>query len=69
MMVEDTARMCKKNLSASRYDESEEHRARIFHGLVLRGEIRTAVLWVTEHKKRGGGAAKGRVHQDRLTCS
>ena len=44
---------CKHYLSASCHDKLEEHWAHIFHSLVLRGNLRTTVRWVTECKKGG----------------
>ena len=34
-------------------EETAEHRAKTFHGLVLRGKLRTAVRWIMEREKRG----------------
>ena len=43
MLVEDTLRSSTQYLTAVRREESAEHRAKTFHGLVLRGKLRTAV--------------------------
>ena len=41
------------HLTAVRREETTEHRAKTSHGLVLRGKLRTAVIWITEHEKGG----------------
>ena len=53
MMVEDTLRSSTQYPTAGRREETAEHRAKTFHGLVLRGKVRTAVRWVTEREKGG----------------
>ena len=53
MLVEETLRTCAQYLTAACREESEEHRANIFHNLVLRRKLRTAVRWITERKTRG----------------
>ena len=45
MLVEDTLRSSTQYLTAVRREESAEHRAKTFHGLVLRGKLRTAVIY------------------------
>ena len=39
--------------SILRREETAEHRAKTFHGLVLRGKLRTAVIWIREREKGG----------------
>ena len=51
MLVEDTLRSSTHYLTAVRREETAEHRAKIFHGLVLRGKLRMAVRWITEREK------------------
>ena len=53
MMVEDTLRSSTQYLTAVRREESAEQRAKTFHGLVLRGKLRTAVRWITERETGG----------------
>ena len=53
MLVEDTLRSSTQYLTAVRREETTEHRAKTFHGLVLRGKIRTSVRWITESEKGG----------------
>ena len=60
MLVEDTLRSSTQYLTAVRREETAEHRAKTFHGLVLRGKLRTAVRWITEQEK--GGVLQPEVH-------
>ena len=60
MLVEDTLRSSTQYLTAVRREETAEHRAKTFHGLVLRGKLRTAVRWITEREK--GGVLKPEGH-------
>ena len=53
MLVEDTLRSSTQYLTAVRREETAEHRAKTFHGLVLRRKLRTAMRWITERKKGG----------------
>ena len=53
MLVDDTLRSSTQYLTSVRREETAEHRAKTFHGLVLRGKLRTAMSWVTERKKGG----------------
>ena len=53
MLVEDTLRSSTQYLTAVRREETAEHRAKTFHGLVLRSKLRTAVRWITESEKGG----------------
>ena len=53
MLVEDTLRSSTQYLTAVRREETTEHQAKTFHGLVLRGKPRTAVRWITEREKGG----------------
>ena len=60
MLVEDTLRSSTQYLAAVCREETAEHRAKTFHGLVLRGKLRTAVRWITEREK--GGVLQPEVH-------
>ena len=53
MLVEDTLRSSTQYLTAVRREETAEHWAKTFHGLVLRGKLRTTVRWITEREKGG----------------
>ena len=46
-------RTCTQYLTAFRIEESKEHRAKIFHSLVLQGKLRTEVRWINEREKGG----------------
>ena len=48
MLVEDTLRSSTQYLTAVRRKETADHRAKTFHGLVLRRKLRTAVRCITE---------------------
>ena len=62
MLVKGMPLMREKYLSASCRDKSEEHRAWTFHRLVLRGDIWTAVCWMSDREK-------GFMMQPRETCT
>ena len=47
MLVEDTLQACGKYLTVSRREEMAEHQAQTYHSLVLRGNLWTAVQWIT----------------------
>ena len=53
MLVEDTMRSSTQYLTAVRREETAEHRAKTFYGLVLYVKIWTAVRWITEREKGG----------------
>ena len=53
MLVEDTLRSSTQYFTAVRREETAKHRAKTFHGLVLRCKLRTAVRWITEREKGG----------------
>ena len=53
ILVEETLRASNQYITAVRWEETAEHRAETFHGLVLRGKLWTLVRWITERKKRG----------------
>ena len=53
MLLEDTLRSSTQYLTAVRREETAEHWCKTFHGLVLRGKLRTTVRWITERKKGG----------------
>ena len=44
MLVEDILRTCAEYLTVAQREESADHRAQIYHSLVLWGELRTAVI-------------------------
>ena len=67
ILVEDTLRSSTQYLTAVRRVETSEHRAKTFHGLVLRGKLRMAVRWITEREKGGGLTPGGAMHKDRGT--
>ena len=47
ILVEDTLRSSTQYLTAVRQEETAEHRAKTFHGLVIRGKLQMAVRWIT----------------------
>ena len=53
MLAEYTARTCAQYLSTSRGEDTLEHRAKIFHSLVIRGKLRSSVRWITNRDKCG----------------
>ena len=53
MLVEETLRSSTQYLTAVHREENAEHRAKTFHGLVLRRKLRTTVRWITESEKGG----------------
>ena len=50
MLMEETLRTCTQYLTSAYREETEEHRAKTYHSLVLRGKLRTAVRWITEQE-------------------
>ena len=50
MLVEDTLHTCAEYLTVARREETAEHRTQMYHSLVLRGKLRTAVRWITERE-------------------
>ena len=62
MLVEDTARTCAQYLSTIRGEDYPEHRAKIYHSLVLQGKLQSVLRWITD---RG----KGGVFKPEETCS
>ena len=56
IMVKETAHTCKQYLSTYLRDKLEEHQAKIFHSLLIRGKLWNAVQWITEQKKGGDEA-------------
>ena len=61
MMMEDTARTCGQYLSTSRGGDSPEHRAEIYHSLVIQVKLQLAV-WCITYSEKGG------VIQPEFTC-
>ena len=53
MLVEDTLRTCEKYLNTSRGGNYPENKAKIYHSLVLRGKLQSAVFWIMEREKEG----------------
>ena len=53
MLVEDTMRTCAQYLTATCREDSEDHRAKTYHSLVLRGKLRMAVRWIAEQETGG----------------
>ena len=53
ILAEDTARTSEQYLATNRGEDSLEHRAKIFHSLVIRGKIRSSVRWITNREKFG----------------
>ena len=53
MLVGDTLRSCEEYLTAAWREETAEHRAQIYHSLVLCGKLRSAVRWITERETGG----------------
>ena len=51
--MEETLRTWAQYLTAIRRDESEEHRAKTFRILVIRGKLQTAVMCITERETGG----------------
>ena len=50
MLVEDTLRIFVEYLTVAWIEEMADHRAQTYHSLVLRGNLRTAVQWITEQE-------------------
>ena len=53
MLVEETLRTCTQYLTYAHREETEEHKAKTNHILVLRGNLRTAVRLITEQETGG----------------
>ena len=53
MLVGDTARTCAQYLSTRKGEDSLKNRAKIYHSLVLRVKLRSAVIWATNRQKGG----------------
>ena len=53
ILAEDTARTSEQYLATNRGEDSVEHRAKIFHRFVLRGDLCSAVWWITTEKSVG----------------
>ena len=49
ILAEDTARTYMQYLSTSRSEDTKEHWYNIFQNLVLRGNSRSAVQWITNN--------------------
>ena len=53
MLVEETLRTCAQYLTAALRKESEEHRNKTYHSLVLRGKLRMEERWITKQETGG----------------
>ena len=53
MLVDDPLRTCIEYPTVAQREKKADHRAQTYHSLVLRGNLRTAVQWITE-KETGG---------------
>ena len=53
MLVRNTLRSCEEYLTATRREETAEHRAQTYHSLVFCGKLRSAVRWITERETGG----------------
>ena len=53
MLAEDTMCTSAPYLSTSRGEDYPEHWAKIYHILVLWGNLRSAVIWITDREKGG----------------
>ena len=53
MLVEETPRTWAQYLTAACRDESEEHRAKTYHSLVIQGKIQTVVRCIMDQKTGG----------------
>ena len=53
MLVEETLRACEEYRTVARREDSAEYRAQTYHSLVLWGELRTAVIWITGRETGG----------------
>ena len=53
MLVDDTLRTCAEYLTVDCREELAEHRAQTYHSLVLWGNLRTAVQWITKRETDG----------------
>ena len=50
MIVYEMLHTCTLYLTTALREESEEHRAKTYHSLVLLGKIKTTVHWITERE-------------------
>ena len=50
MLVEDKLRTYAEYLTVAQREETAELWAQTYHSLVLRGKLRTAVMWITERE-------------------
>ena len=53
ILVEETLCTCAQYLNIIRREESEDHRSKTYHSLVLQGKLRTAVWWITDQEMVG----------------
>ena len=52
-MIDDTVETLKINQSRLTLNESKEKRTKIFHSLILKGELRRAVRYLTDRESGG----------------
>ena len=64
MLAEETLCTCAQYLTSTRREESKEHRAKTFHILVLQGNLRMIVRWITKQGTGGRSSAGRAVHQN-----
>ena len=53
MLGEDMTRTCAQFLSTSMEEDFPEHWEKVYHSLVLQGEIFSTVCYITEREKGG----------------
>ena len=53
MLVEETLRTCTQYLATACVEECKYHRTKTYHSLVLQGNLRTVVRWITELETGG----------------
>ena len=53
MLAEDKVCTCAQYLSTSRWEDTMEHRAKIFYSLVIQGKLHSSVRWITYMDKGG----------------
>ena len=53
MLVDDTLCMCAQYLTVARREESDDHQSQTYHSLVLGGNLRMSVRWITDRETGG----------------
>ena len=64
ILVEEILRTCAQYLTVAHREETNEHRAKTYHILVIQGKLKTAVRWITERGTGGSNASRGTFHQN-----